>query len=73
MLLEYMKPKPRIMKIRYDDLARHISLIGAILYMMAVPPVSDIDPIAEEKRERREAKAERRAAKELIRVNKKEE
>ena len=44
LLLEHLKPKPKTMKINLGDLARHISLIGAILYMMVTPPVSDIDP-----------------------------
>lgn len=37
MLIEYIKPKPRSPTIKYEDLARHISLMGAILYMMVVP------------------------------------
>ena len=52
------------MKINLGDLARHISLIGAILYMMVTPPVSDIDPEKEARQARKEAKAERRAARE---------
>ena len=71
MLLDHIKPKPRVSKIRWDDLARHISLIGAILYMMAVPAVSDIDPEKEEKMERIQAKKDRKAARELDRINKK--
>ena len=38
LLLEHLKPKPKTMKINLSDLARHISLIGAILYMMVTPP-----------------------------------
>ena len=41
MLIEYMKPKPQRNTIRLDDLARHISVIGAVLYLMIVPPVND--------------------------------
>ena len=41
LLIEFIKPKPKSDKIRYDDLARHISLIGAILFFMVVDPVDD--------------------------------
>lgn len=41
MLIEHIKPAPRSKTIRLDDLARHLSLIGAILYLMVVPPVED--------------------------------
>jgi len=64
LLLDYIKPKPKMMKIRYDDLARHISIIGALIYMMVCEPVSDIDHEKEEKEARKKAKAERRAARE---------
>ena len=43
-LLEHVKPKPKNMKMRYDELARHVSLIGGLLYLMAVPPVVDPEP-----------------------------
>mmetsp|Transcript_2577 Transcript_2577/g.3574 ORF Transcript_2577/g.3574 Transcript_2577/m.3574 type:complete len:170 (-) Transcript_2577:92-601(-) len=46
LLVEYLKPKPKSGTIRYDDLARHITLIGAILFFMVVPPVDD--PVEEE-------------------------
>ena len=39
-----------MMKYRYDDLSRHISLLGAILYLMTVPPV--VDPEPEEKKKK---------------------
>ena len=73
LLIEYIKPKPRLSKIRYDDLCRHISLIGALLYMMVTPAVSDIDPEAVAKAERKQAKLEKREAKEAARANKKED
>ena len=43
-LLEHIKPKPKNMKVRYDELARHVSLIGALLYLCVVPPVEDEVP-----------------------------
>ena len=49
MILEHIKPKPKNLKIRLDDLARHISIIGALLYMMVTDPCSDIDPEKEAK------------------------
>ena len=33
MLIEHIKPKPKIASIRMDDLGRHISFIGAILLL----------------------------------------
>ena len=59
LLLEHIKPKPKVMKIQLGDLARHISLIGALIYMMVTEPVSDIDPEKEAKEERKKNKAER--------------
>ena len=48
MLLAHIKPAPKNKTIRYDDLCRHISLIGALLYMMVVPPLDDaVDEEAE--------------------------
>jgi len=44
MLIEYIKPKPRIANIRMDDLARHVSVMGAIFYVMVVPPYAGEDP-----------------------------
>ena len=44
MLIEHIKPKPKIANIRVDDLGRHISFIGAMLYMMVVPPCVDEEP-----------------------------
>ena len=44
MLIEHIKPKPKIASIRMDDLGRHISFFGAILYMMVVPPCVDEEP-----------------------------
>ena len=41
MLLPYIKPAPKNNNIRLDDLTRHVSLMGAILYMMVVPPLDD--------------------------------
>ena len=61
LLLEHIKPKPKVMKIQLGDLARHISVIGALIYMMVTEPVSDIDPEKAAKEERKAAKAERRA------------
>ena len=50
-LSEHIKHKPRSMlKYRYDDLSRHISLLGAILYLMVVPPV--VDPPTEDKKKK---------------------
>ena len=66
LLLEHLKPKPKIMKINLGDLARHISLIGALIYMMVVEPVSDIDLEKVAKEERKKAKAERRAVREAV-------
>ena len=50
MLIEYLKPKPRSSSIRYDDLARHISLIGAVLFFMLVDPVVDPEPLVKKKK-----------------------
>ena len=39
-----------MLKYRYDDLSRHVSVLGAILYIMTVPPV--VDPPSEEKKKK---------------------
>lgn len=54
LLIEFIKPKPKSDKIRYDDLARHISLIGAILFFMAVDPVDDA--VVEDEKKSKKAK-----------------
>ena len=41
MLTEHIKPAPKNAKINLNDVARHLSLLGALLYMMIVPPVDD--------------------------------
>ena len=41
MLIPHTKPVPKTSHIRYDDLARHLSLLGGILFLMVVPPVED--------------------------------
>ena len=41
MLIPHTKPVPKSSHIRYDDLARHLSLLGGILFLMVVPPVED--------------------------------
>ena len=51
MLVEYLKPKPKSGTIRFDDLFRHISLLGAILFFMLVPPV--VDPVEEKKKKKK--------------------
>ena len=48
---EQIKPKPKTAHIRYNDLFRHLSLIGACLYVMVTPPAED-----EEKKEDEGAK-----------------
>ena len=52
MLVEYLKPKPKSMSIRYDDLARHISLLGAILFFMLVDPCIDPEPVEPKKKKK---------------------
>ena len=49
-LTDHIKPKPKYFKYRYDDLSRHISLLGAILYLMTVPPVVDPEPEVKKKK-----------------------
>ena len=44
LLIPHIKPAPKSSHIRYDDLARHLSLIGAMFYLMIVPPVEDAVP-----------------------------
>ena len=58
MLIEHIKPKPKSKTIRFDDLARHLSLIGAILYMMFVPPVVDEEPEEDKKGKKKKNKVE---------------
>ena len=41
---EHIKPKPKNMKLRLNDLTRHVTMIGACLYMM----VTDLVPGSEE-------------------------
>ena len=41
MLIEHIKPAPVSKKVNLNDVARHLSLLGALLYMMIVPPVDD--------------------------------
>ena len=41
MLTEHIKPVPKNFRLRTDDIARHLALLGAVLYMMVVPPVDD--------------------------------
>jgi hypothetical protein len=54
MLIEHIKPKPRMATIRMDDLARHVSVMGAILYVMVVPPSPSEDAEhAEEKKSKK--------------------
>lgn len=43
MLIEFIKPKPRSTTIKYEDLARHVAVMGAVLYAMVVPPDLDTD------------------------------
>ena len=38
---DQIKPKPKSANIRMNDLFRHISLIGACLYLMVTPPMED--------------------------------
>ena len=40
---EQIKPKPKSAHIRYNDFFRHLSLIGASLYIMVTPPAEDTD------------------------------
>merc|ERR1712060_164675 len=43
-LIEYIKPRPKSSAIRFDDLARHLAVMGAVLYMMVAPPCIDDEP-----------------------------
>ena len=54
MLIEYLNPKPKGKTIRYDDLARHISLMGAVFFFMMVPPVIDEVPVEKKKKTNKE-------------------
>ena len=56
MLIEHIKPKPKTTTIRMDDLSRHISLMGAILYMMVVPPCLDEEPDHDEFEDKKKKK-----------------
>ena len=38
---EHIKPKPKSMNIRMNDFFRHLSLIGACLFLMVTPPSED--------------------------------
>lgn len=38
---DQIKPKPKTTHIRYNDFFRHLSLIGACLYIMVTPPAED--------------------------------
>jgi len=42
-----IKPKPKTTHIRYNDFYRHLSLIGACLYMIVTPPAEDPEPVEE--------------------------
>ena len=46
----HIKHQPKHFKYRYDDLSRHISLLGAILYLMTVPPIVDPEPEVKKKK-----------------------
>ena len=48
---EFIKPKPKHAKIRLNDLFRHVSLIGACLYMIAVPPYEKNEDVHHEEQE----------------------
>ena len=56
LLVEYLKPKPKSGTIRFDDLARHVSLLGAVLFFMFTPPVVDPVTIEEEKKKKKAEK-----------------
>merc|ERR1719468_370987 len=38
LIKEFIKPKPKYLKLRIDDLARHISIIGACLFILVSKP-----------------------------------
>ena len=37
MLMDYIKPKPKVNNLKMNDLTRHISLLGTCLFMMVCP------------------------------------
>ena len=52
MIKEFIKPKPKSMKWRLNDLTRHISVIGACLFMCVTEAYPDA-PVVEEKKRKR--------------------
>lgn len=58
-LVDYIKPKPKTTKYRFDHLARHISIVGiAILVLCAPLAKSDSDNQENDTKQEREPKAE---------------
>ena len=47
MIKSYIKPKPKNMNVRMNDLFRHLSLMGTCLFMMVCPAYEHDDEDAE--------------------------
>ena len=58
LITEFIKPKPRSDAIKYEDLARHVSVMGAVLFLMVVPADPDVDPDHEKSKKKRKQKDE---------------
>ena len=47
MIKSFIRPKPKNMNLRVDDLARHLSLMGTCLFMLVCPPYTGDEEDAE--------------------------
>ena len=47
---DQIKPKPKTNHIRYNDLFRHLSLLGACLFIMVTPPAEDEENEGDDKK-----------------------
>lgn len=57
LIVDYLKPKPKSTRYRWDHLARHLSVIGCAVLMMAAPSMKSDEEKAAEK-EAKKVKAE---------------
>ena len=47
MIKSFIKPKPKNMNLRINDLTRHLSLMGTCLFMLVCPPIANEEDEAE--------------------------